>query len=146
MIEPIRMTLHVNCSVEHAFMVWTSRIGQWWPADHTVSAEEGLSVTLEPRVGGRIYERTSAGAEHDWGEVTAWEPPRRLAYRWHLRRDRRDATDVEIRFTSVGPKSTRLEIEHRGWQRLGADGEASRDRNYGGWSTLLPHYQQAAGK
>ena len=37
---------------------------------------------------GRIYERTPAGTEHDWGEVTVWEPPARLAYLWHLRPDR----------------------------------------------------------
>ena len=30
--------------------------------------------------------------------MTVWEPPARLAYLWHLRRDRADATEVEIRF------------------------------------------------
>jgi hypothetical protein len=28
--------------------------------------------------------------------------------------------------------------------RLGADGQTWRDRNFGGWSTLLPHYTAAA--
>jgi hypothetical protein len=49
-------------------------------------------------IGGRIYERTRDGTEIDWGEITVWEPPTRLAYRWHIRRDRADATDVEIPF------------------------------------------------
>ena len=48
-------------------------------------------------VGGRIYERTPTGDEHDWGKVTAWEPPPRLAYLWHIGRDRAEATEVEIR-------------------------------------------------
>ena len=142
MIDPIRLEFEVDCPVEHAFDVWTGRIGQWWPADHTVSAEAGLTVVLEGRPGGRIFERRSSGIEHDWGEVTIWEPPTRLAYTWHLKRDRADATDVEIRFVA-SPKGTMVHIEHRGWERLGADGADWRDRNHGGWATLLPHYQAA---
>jgi hypothetical protein len=101
-------------------------------------------VVLEPGVGGRIYERTPAGVEHDWGEVTVWEPPIRLGYLWHLRRDRADATDVEIRFSDGGEGRTRVEIEHRGWERLGADGPGWRDRNHAGWRTLFPHFVAAA--
>ena len=101
-------------------------------------------MVLERRLGGRIFERTRVGVEHDWGEVTVWEPPNRFGYLWHLRRDRADATEVEIRFLARDG-STQVEIEHRGWERLGAEGETWRDRNRGGWSTLLPHYLEAAG-
>ena len=144
MIEPIRIAFEVACPATHAFDVWTARIGQWWPADHTVTAEPDLKVVLEGRPGGRIFERTRDGAEHDWGEVTVWDPPRRLAYLWHLRRDRADATEVEIRFVDQGAATTLVEIEHRGWEQLGAEGETWRDRNYGGWATLLPHFKAAA--
>ncbi len=82
--------------------------------------------------------------EHDWGEVTIWEPPRRLGYTWHLNRDRSDATEVEIRFVARGDAATTVEVEHRGWERLGAGGQAWRDRNDGGWATLLPHFIAAA--
>jgi uncharacterized protein YndB with AHSA1/START domain len=145
MIEPIRLSFDVDCPVDHAFEVWTARIGQWWPADHSVSAEPDLTVILEPRPGGRIYERTSSGVEHDWGEVTTWDPPSRLGYTWHLKRDRSDATDVEIRFIARGEAGTKVEIEHRGWERLGADGPDWRDRNVDGWTTLMPYYLEAAG-
>lgn len=144
MIEPIRLALEVDCPVDHAFVTWTQRIGQWWPTDHTASGQADTTVMLEGRVGGRIYERTADGVEHEWGEVTSWEPPVRLAYRWHLRRDRADATDVEVRFADRGDGTTRVEIEHRGWERLGAEGAEWRDRNLGGWSSLLPHYVAAA--
>jgi uncharacterized protein YndB with AHSA1/START domain len=142
-IEPIRLAFEVDCSVDDAFATWTDRIAQWWPTDHTVSAEADLTVVLEGRPGGRIFERRSSGIEHDWGAVTIWEPPSRLGYTWHLNRDRSDATDVEIRFVPKGEGTTRVEIEHRGWERLGADGERWRDRNHGGWATLLPHYVAA---
>jgi uncharacterized protein YndB with AHSA1/START domain len=143
--EPLRFTVDVACPVAHAFAVWTAGIGSWWPADHTVSAEPGLLVVLDGRVGGRIYERTAAGVEHDWGEVTVWEPPSRLAYSWFLRADRADATDVEIRFEDAGHGTARVRIEHTGWERLGTRGPGWRDRNAGGWTTLLPHYRAAAG-
>ena len=143
MIEPIRIAFDVAAPPAHAFEVWTARISQWWPADHTVSAAPGLTVVLERRAGGRIFERTLEGVEHEWGEVTVWEPPSRLAYLWHLRRDREDATEVEIRFVDRGDATTRVEIVHRGWERLATDGASWRDRNEGGWATLLPHYRAA---
>jgi uncharacterized protein YndB with AHSA1/START domain len=115
----------------------------WWPHGHSVSAEPGLTVMFEPRAGGRIYERTPDGAEHDWGEVLAWEPPRRLAYLWHLRFDRADATEVEVTFVP-DPEGTAVRIVHRGWERLGAPkGPERRARNERGWAGLLPHYVAA---
>jgi len=75
------------------------------------------AVVLQGGVGGRIYERTADGTEHEWGEVTVWQPPARLAYLWYLGRDRADATEVEIRFLARGTGATRVEIEHRGWAR-----------------------------
>ena len=143
MTDPLRITFDVACSAEHAFAVWTSRIGTWWPADHTVTGDRDLAVVLEGGVGGRIYERTAHGVEHDWGVVTAWDPPKRLAYLWHLGRDRSEATDVEIRFVARGPDDTRVEIEHQGWERLGATADAWRDRNRIGWETVLPHFAAA---
>ena len=144
MIEPLLLSFDVDCPADHAFDVWTSDISRWWPRDHTVSGEAGLTVVLEPRPGGRIFERRASGIEHDWGQVTIWEPPTRLGYTWHLNRDASDATDVEIRFTAQGDANTKVEIEHRGWERLGAEGQTWRDRNNGGWASLLPHFIAAA--
>src|SRR2546421_11599023 len=114
---------------------WTS---SWWPVSHTVTAEPGLQVVIEGRPGGRIFERTPSGREVNWGEVTVWEPPRRLCYLWHIRADRADATEVEIRFHDRGMGSTRVEIEHRGWERLGSRGGSWRDTDQAGWNGVLP--------
>ena len=139
MIEPLRLSFDLECSPEHAFATWTAKIDRWWPADHTTSGQADAEVVLEPGVGGRIYERTADGTEHDWGEVTVWDPPRQLGYQWHLRRNRADATDVVIRFAPQGSQ-TRVDIEHTGWERLGVDGPDWRNRNRNGWETLLPHF------
>jgi hypothetical protein len=139
MIEPIRVTIEVACEPEHAFRTWTSQASAWWPPEHTASHERDAEIVVEPRVGGRIFERTAAGHEIDWGRVTEWDPPLRLRYRWHIAADPADATDVEIVFRELDASLTRVEIEHRGWERLGEEkGRAWRDVNHGGWDGVLP--------
>jgi Activator of Hsp90 ATPase homolog 1-like protein len=140
--EPIELTFTVPCDPDHAFDVWTARTTMWWPPSHSVSQDPHLSVAIEPKVGGRIFERTTDGEEHDWGEVLAWDPPARFAYLWHLRQDRADATEVEISF-SPAPDGTEVRIVHRGWERLGAKGPGLQQRNRQGWAGVLPHFQEA---
>lgn len=142
MIDPIEIDFTVACSPEHAFDVWTARTALWWPVEHTVSAEPDVAVSIEPRVGGRIFERTPAGEEHAWGEVLAWEPPHLLRYLWHIRRDRADATEVEIRFAGAR-EGTRVSIVHRGWERLGERGPRWREVNTMGWDGVVPAYRAA---
>jgi hypothetical protein len=137
MTDPLHITFDVACPAEHAFRTWTAGLGTWWPPDHTVSGQPA-DVVLQGGVGGRIYERAADGTEHEWGEVTVWQPPTRLAYLWYLGRDRADATEVEIRFQPQ-EGNTRVDITHRGWERAG---EPWRDRNQAGWQTLLPHYRK----
>ena len=144
MTEPLRFTFELSCPPDHAFEVWTRRASLWWPKAHTISGESGLEVVFEPHVGGRIFERTPAGLEHDWGEVTVWEPPHRLAYLWYIATDRASGTDVEIRFHPLDDGRTRVEIEHAGWERLGERGPDWRNANVGGWEGVLPHYLEAA--
>ncbi len=142
MTAPLRISFDVDCPPDHAFDVWTSKIGTWWPRDHTVSGDPE-EVVLECGRGGRIYELTSAGERHDWGEVTVWEPPRRLSYLWHIGRTREMATAVDITFVGEGGTRTRVEIEQSGWEALGEEADAWRDKNRGGWDALLPHFAWA---
>ena len=142
MIEPLRTSFEVDRPADHVFHVWTTNFAQWWPRTHTVTGDKEAEIVLEPRLGGRIYERTAAGAVHEWGEITCWEPPQRLGYRWYLRRDRADATDVEVTFHDLNGR-TRVDIEHRGWERLGTAGPDWREANTAGWRGLLPHFVEA---
>jgi hypothetical protein len=139
-IDPLRLSFEIDCPTEHAFEVWTTRLSSWWPKGHSVSGRADTVVTLEPHLGGRIFERTPDGTEIDWGEITAWNPPHRLGYLWHINRERSDATDVELTFVDLGDGTTRLEIVHSGWERLGADGSSWRDANTNGWNAMLPAF------
>jgi len=143
-IEPLRISFEIECAPDHAFATWTRRTGSWWPPEHTVSHERGAEIVFEPRVGGRIFERTPDGTEIDWGEIVEWEPPRRLRYLWHIATDPEHATDVEIVFRELPDSTTRVEIEHGGWDRLGEIGQEWRDANQAGWDGVLPSYSEAA--
>jgi uncharacterized protein YndB with AHSA1/START domain len=140
--DPLELEFSVACSPEHAFAVWAEKTSLWWPRGHSVSGDSGLTVALEPWPGGRIYERTTDGVEHDWGEVLTWEPPRRLTYLWHIYGDRSVATEVEVTFRGR-PDATTVTIVHRGWERLGARGPDLRERNRGGWDAVIPYYRRA---
>lgn len=141
-MTPLELTFVVGCTPAHAFDVWTRRTTLWWPSDHSVSGDPDLTVTIEPRVGGRIYERAPDGTEHDWGRIVTWKPPRHLGYRWHIVGDPQDATDVDITF-DAHDDGTLVTIVHDGWERLGAPGARMRERNQQGWTSLLPHYRAA---
>jgi uncharacterized protein YndB with AHSA1/START domain len=140
-MKPLEIEFTVACDRD-AFDIWVRDTSRWWPLDHTVSAEPGLSVVFEPHSGGRIYERTPTGEEYDWGAVLVWEPPHRLVYLWHIAADRSDATEVEVTFSDADA-ATIVRIVHRGWERLGARGEDLRERNRRGWESLIPHYLRA---
>jgi uncharacterized protein YndB with AHSA1/START domain len=140
--SPLRISFDVSCKPDRAFELWTSKIDTWWPPDHTVSGENA-TIIMEAGVGGRILERTADGVEHEWGKVQQWEPPTRLSYTWYLGRSPSEATDVTVVFIELG-ESTMVEIEHRGWERLGMEAAHWRDRNRIGWESLLPHFAAAA--
>ena len=143
MSDALEISFDVACGVDHAFATWTDDIATWWPVDHTVSGERDAKVVFEGRVAGRIFERTAGGAEHDWGEVTEWAPPTQLAYRWFLGTTPDAGTHVTVSFRRLDDDLTRVHIEHRGWEALGREGDALRDRNRAGWDGVLTRYRDA---
>ena len=99
--DPIADQLRLDCPPQPAFAVWTSKIAPGGARPHRESGSRS-SRPRESGSGGRIRERTAAGERHGWGDATVWEPPRRLAYLWHIGRGRDTATEVEITFVGTG--------------------------------------------
>jgi uncharacterized protein YndB with AHSA1/START domain len=141
----LRKTISVARPPEVAFRVYTEGVASWWPArTHSIGHERVETVVLEGRVGGRFYERLDDGTEHDWGEITTWDPPERLGMTWHPGRGRETAQQIEIRFIAEG-QGTRVEVEHTGWETLGDQAEATL-ANYdseSGWTGVLGQYAEA---
>ena len=139
-IQPVRRAVTVERPLEDAFRVFTEGLGSWWPvATHSIAKDAAETVVMEGRVDGRLYERTADGAENDWGRMLVWEPPRRVAFEWHITGT---PTEVEVRFTPEGDR-TRVDLEHRGFERL-EDGAERRESYNNGWVTVLGRYEGAA--
>ena len=142
-IEPITKTLVVACDLEEAFRVFTEEIGSWWPSHtHAVHAGSVRKVVFEQHAGGELYEIAESGEKAHWAQVLVWEPPRCLVLAWQVNPETPAPTEIEVRFVREGA-DTRVELEHRGWERLGEElGRAGREGYDGGWTTVLGYYEQ----
>jgi uncharacterized protein YndB with AHSA1/START domain len=140
----LRKTVTVELPVEAAFRLYTEGIARWWPLQKfSVGEEDSDAVVLEPRKGGRLYERTKSGEEHAWGTVLGWDPPRRLVHTWHPGREPESAQQVEITFEQEGA-GTRVELVHTGWEKLGDRAPEAFTNYEGGWDIVLGRYSQTA--
>jgi uncharacterized protein YndB with AHSA1/START domain len=141
--EAVRRTILVNCPLEVAFRVWTEQIDRWWPKGHSRSGDLATIVCLEPRVGGRLYERTSDGVEYTWGEVFIWEPPHHLAYHWYLGSSAAQPTRVDVRFSAYADGYTQVAVTHRGPELIGELWVRTNTRFAAAWDNVLAAYTTA---
>ena len=147
---PVRKSVVVRAPRERAFEVFTAGIGRWWPKTHHIGAAEMQTQVIEPRLGGRWFERDIDGTECEIGKVLVWDPPEVLVLAWQLTPDWKFdptlVTEVEVRFVSETPITTRVELEHRHLERLGDRADALRQQidSPNGWGALLDLYARAA--
>jgi uncharacterized protein YndB with AHSA1/START domain len=148
-VEPIRRGISVRCTPEQAFEVFTGGMDTWWPVEtHSRAAVEleGVKaerVEIQQGPGGRITEHLSNGDALSWGEVVAWEPPTRLVLAWKPHGRPQPPTELEVTFTPEAG-GTRVELEHRGWERLTEDYQALYESYGDGWVHTLGRYAAAA--
>lgn len=150
MIDPIHATVTVRRTPQDAFRVFTQDMGTWWPLQQfSIAADtyEGRvkteSIVCESREGGRIYEQMSNGEEGTWASILVWDPPRRVVLAWKPTLTEGPSTEVEVVFTPEGD-GTRVDLNHRGWERLGDRAEESRAQYGQGWTGVLALYAGVA--
>jgi uncharacterized protein YndB with AHSA1/START domain len=138
-----RATVTVECTQQHAFDVFTSGFNTWWNRAHHIGTADLDAAIMEPRKGGRWYERGVDGSECEWGRVLEFDPPERLLLCWQLtaqfQYDPDFETEVEVRFVAETPTRTRVELEHRNLDRFGLEAEQMKATfgSEGGWTGLL---------
>jgi uncharacterized protein YndB with AHSA1/START domain len=149
----VRKSVRVQAPVERAFSVFVEQMETWWPATHHIGKTPFEAIFVEPRIGGRWYERNAEGQQCEWGTVLAWDPPRRVRFSWHLGPghgqpdwvfdpDMSRASEVEIRFTATGGGATLVELEHSKLERHGEGYRQLRDLfdGPGAWTGILESF------
>jgi uncharacterized protein YndB with AHSA1/START domain len=141
----------VEAPPQVAWQVFTEEMGTWWPlAVYKIGKANAVDAIIEPRVGGRWYERGDDGSTCDWGRVLAWEPHSRLVLTWDINADFQYdpalQTEIEVRFIAEGGAGTRVEFEHRRLDRYGDRRDEMRKifDETGDWGKLLASFAQTA--
>jgi hypothetical protein len=135
-LTPLTFERDLRCDAAHAFGVWTTAVGRWWDPRYTASAETFEEVTVEPRVGGRVFASHGDLGEHDWGEVTVWEPGTRVVYAFTLAQHPAHATELAATFTPRDRAGCTFRLVHGGWTEVNADSRA----RFTDWPLLLDRY------
>lgn len=150
----VRKSVRVALPIERAFSIFIEQMETWWPATHHIAPNPFETIIIEPRPGGRWYERDAQGNDCSWGFVRAWDPPRLVTLSWHLQEDwsfdlkAEHASDIDIRFTQESPSTTLVELTHYNLERHGDNFMQLRDKldGPGAWVTILEAYAKKAGE
>lgn len=150
-IAPVRKRVIVNASALRAFTVFTDGIDRWWPKSHGIGSAPMRATVIEPFVGGRWYAECEDGTEVVIGHVRVWSPGQRFVVSWEIsaawkpESDAAFASEVDLKFIANADGTTTVELEHRDFERMGAEGgEKMRKDVAGGWPSLLSLFQNHA--
>ena len=147
-IAPVKCSVDVKPSMARAFELFATNMGAWWPRGKTPARSPHAALVIEPRKNGRWFERDADGNETLWGKVLAWEPPRRLLLGWQLDHsfnfDGDLLMEVEILFEALAAGGTRVNLEHRNLEQLGAEAEAFAGKVRSGWLERMGNFKQYA--
>jgi uncharacterized protein YndB with AHSA1/START domain len=147
----VRKVLHVELPQADAYRLFVEHHGKWWPLqNYHIGAQAAETAIIEPRAGGRWFERATDGTECAWGKVKVWEPPHRIVLLWQISADWKFdeslETEVEVRFVSESAKRTRLELEHRLLDQYGEKAMMMKGifDSDGGWDAILREFARHA--
>ena len=149
MTDPIVKTLDLPCAAARGFAIFVGDIARWWPGSHSVSGGAGevpKAITIEPRVGGAVYETMYTGETTPWGEVLEFEEGRHLAMTWHPGNNADNPTRVTVSFEDLPGGTSRLTLVHSDWEAWAETAEERRGGYDKGWDVvLIEHFLPACG-
>lgn len=88
---PVRKSISVRAGVDRPLQAFTTGIDDWWPRQHHIGEMPMKKTVIEDRLGGCCYTEHTGGSES------------------------------EVRFTLQADGTTRVELEHRNFERMGDD-------------------------
>jgi uncharacterized protein YndB with AHSA1/START domain len=150
-LSPIQRTITVQAPADRAFDMFVSGLTTWWPKEYTWAGEGLEMIVMEPRPDGRCFERGPNKFECDWGRVLVCDGPHHIVFTWQVSPtrvpvpDASQASEVEVRFSSVGENTTQIDFEHRYFERHGNGAHTYRHAmdSPEGWTYILERFRAA---
>ena len=138
----VREVIRIPLMPPEAFRLFTEGIGEWWPLNegYSYGGDRSREIHLEPRVGGRFFERFVDGDELEVGRVTLCEPSSRIVFSWRDP-DWKGETEVDVVFVA-DEDGTIVSLTHRGFERVGPDGSEIAARWAGGWPRVMEAFAE----
>jgi uncharacterized protein YndB with AHSA1/START domain len=138
--RPIAHEYRLRCGPARAFDAYAAQFGRWWPPAYTANPHTLRSVTIEPRVGGRVFATHEDLGDIEWGRVTAWEPNRRLAYTSTLAQSHEHPNEITVEFTPEGEVGCLVRFSHGGWR----EGSLADRKKFSDWRAILDRFAALA--
>jgi uncharacterized protein YndB with AHSA1/START domain len=120
-----RISVTVPVPPAEAFRIYTECPTEWVPPGHALIKDSESLIVIEPRVGGRFYERGADGTEAIRGTLVEWAPPTRLAVTWRIGPNWQPidndehASVVVVEFKPVDPEATEVTLTYTHLERHG---------------------------
>jgi uncharacterized protein YndB with AHSA1/START domain len=124
--DAARVSVSVAVPPQFAFRLFTEDIDRWWRHGRKFrhSAAASSVIHIEPKLGGRVFERFEAqGAAQlfEMGRIEVWEPPHRLGFTWRIANFAAgEQTRVDVEF-SPSATGTLVTVTHSGFAALRPD-------------------------
>ena len=136
-IHQVALDVPIRADRKRVWKVLTAEIDKWWRRDFLVSPA-AKSFSMEPRVGGRVFEDWGNGAGVLWFTVVAIDPGKSLDLVGYLTpafggpatsmvrfaiEDAKDGVVVRVSDSTIGKESPGCEDSKQdGWRQLIAEG------------------------
>ncbi len=140
-VSPITQRYDLRCDAAEAFRVFTQRIGEWWDPKYTRDPATLVTVTIEPRVGGRVFATHTGFGEDDYGRVTEWVPGSRYAATSILAQPPDAPSAISVTFTP-SPSGCAMHFEHGGWTEANVGFRSK----FTDWRVLLDRFAALANR
>ncbi len=148
MLDPVISTIEVPCGQEKAFTVFVNDMGSWWPLDKRAMSlydgQKAKALRVEPKSGGTIVEVREDGTEYHWGTFREFTPHDFVSMDFHMGLPSDKASLIEVEFTELDAKHTRVVLTQSRWEAFGDMAEDMRGGYASSWSLIFEQGYKAA--
>lgn len=134
--SPIRHEYVLPVTPREAFDAYVEHIGDWWDPTYSPSVDDYRGMTIEPRVGGRVYIADASLGDVVWGHVLAIAPGAIVVHTIAIGPGTDHPSRITAQFVPLDEGGTRFEFEHGGWTEENASDRA----RFRDWTHILDRY------